>query len=567
MRHAKTRRYPMLLCLLLATPLYAQSGPEPARGRHGMVASSDEYASQVGVEILQRGGNAVDAAVAVGFALAVTHPAAGNLGGGGFMLIRLADGRTVAIDYREVAPAGAHRDLYLDKDGKIIEDASLLGYRAAGVPGTVAGLHLALEKYGTLKWADVLEPARKLAADGFVVSPALAESLKRADALAQFPESKRIFLRDGKHYEKDEIFRQPELAETLARLQKEGPREFYEGRTARLIAEDMKNNDGLITLDDLKAYRPAVREPLRGTYRGHEIITMPPPSSGGVALLEMLNVLEQYNLTALGHDSPEKCHLLIEAMRRAFADRAEFLGDPDFVKIPVVGLTSKSYAAQLAKGIDLRRATPSAQLRHGAPAAYESPQTTHFSVVDAAGNAVANTYTLNTGYGSCVTVRGAGFLLNNEMDDFTSKPGSPNVFGLIQGERNAIAPRKRPLSSMTPTIVLKDGKLFLVIGTPGGPTIINTVLQTLVNVVDHGMNVRQAIEAPRFHHQWLPDTVAYEASGLPDAARAALESKGHVLGPKPRILGDAQGIMVDPKTGMRYGASDPRGGFGKAVGY
>jgi gamma-glutamyltranspeptidase/glutathione hydrolase len=556
-----------LVCLTaaLAPRLSAQGGPQPVRAKHGMVASAEERASQVGVEILKKGGNAVDAAVATGLALAVTYPAAGNLGGGGFMMIRMADGRAVAIDYREIAPALATHDMYLDKAGRLTR-ASLEGPKASGVPGTVAGLAMALEKYGTMKWADVVEPARRLAAEGFTASYPMARSLRSEKVLTGNPESRRIFLKEGKRYAEGEIFRQPELAATLERLKTQGPREFYEGPTAHLIADEMKRGDGLISLEDLKNYRPQLREPLRGTYRGYEIITMPPPSSGGAALLEMLNILERYNLTALGHTSSAGYHLLIEAMRRAFADRAEFMGDPDFVKMPVRGLISKQYARGVSKTIDADHASSSKEVGHGAPGGYESPQTTHFSVVDAQGNAVANTYTLNAGYGSGITVKGAGFLLNNEMDDFAGKPGSPNGYGLIQGEVNSIAPRKRPLSSMTPTIVLKDGKLFLVLGSPGGPTIINSVLQVILNVIDHRMNIRQAVEAPRIHHQWMPDEVKQEPFGLAKDVIDALKAKGHVLS-DGGYIGDVQAIMVDTVSGDRLGASDSRSAEGRAIGH
>ncbi len=547
--------------------LYAQLAPESVRGQQGLVASSSEIATRVGVDILQNGGNAVDAAVAVGLALAVTHPTAGNIGGGGFMLVRMNDGHCAAIDYRETAPAAAARDMYLNEKGEVVPGASTVGHRAAGVPGSVAGFALALEKFGSMKWADVVEPARILASEGFPVSQALAEDLREADALAQFAESRRIFLNDGKFYDEGDTLRQPELAETLARLKERGPREFYEGRTAHLIVEEMKAGGGLITLEDLQSYRPVIREPLRGNYRGYAIITMSPPSSGGVALIEMLNMLERHDVASLGHDSSAKYHLLIEVMRRAFADRAILMGDPDVVEIPVRGLISKEYAAHLNKSIDLRRATPSSEVRHGDPIPYEAPQTTHYSIVDAAGNAVANTYTLNTAYGSGVTVRGAGFLLNNQMDDFTSKPGVPNAYGLIQSERNTIAPGKRPLSSMTPAIILKDGRLFMVVGSPGGPTIINTVLQVILNVIDHGMNIRRAVESPRIHHQWLPDRVDWEPSGLARDVRVELEKAGHQLASKGRLIGDVQGIMIDFSTGARYGASDPRGSTGAAMGY
>ena len=569
------RNCTIILAILIAiiTPLApraASSAPlarEPVRARHGMVASTSELASRVGVEVMQRGGNAIDAAVAVGLALAVTWPSAGNLGGGGFMMIRRADGNTEVIDYRERAPLAAGRDMYLDKDGDVIKDASTVGYRAAGVPGSVAGFDLALKRHGKLKWADVLEPARKLAAEGFILNYHTARSLRGSERLlSKFPDSKRIFLRDGKHYEEGERFIQADLAATLARLKENGPREFYEGKTAQLIAEDMKANGGLITEKDLKEYEPTIRKPLQGSYRGYEIISMPPPSSGGAALIEMLNILEHYNLSELGHNSSAAVHLLVEAQRRAFADRAEFMGDADFVKVPVEGLVSKKYAAGLAETINREKATPSASIKAGNPVAYESTQTTHYTVIDAEGNVVSNTYTLNGGYGSGVTARGTGVLLNNEMDDFTSKPGVPNAYGLLQSENNAIAPRKRPLSAMTPTIVLKDGKVYFAIGSPGGPTIINTVLQVIVNVLDFGMNIQQAIDAPRFHHQWMPDEIRWEPYGLNNDTRAALEKRGHVFAKRAGYMGDAEGIMIDPRSGMRLGASDTRSG-GVPVGY
>ena len=562
-------------CAVLLIALFASSlsiapraaSREPARARHGMVASTSEIASRVGVEIMQRGGNAVDAAVAVGLALAVTWPSAGNLGGGGFMMIRRANGDTEIIDYRERAPLAASRDMYLDKKGEVIKDASTVGYRAVGVPGTVAGLSLALQRHGKLKWADVVEPSRKLAAEGFTISYHLARGLRGSEKLLkQFPDSNRIFLRDGKFYEEGDKLVQPELGETFARLKQNGPREFYEGRTAQLIAEDMKANGGLITEKDLKEYEPTIRKPLIGNYRGCEIVTMPPPSSGGTALLEMLNILEHYNLAYSGPGSSDTIHLLVESQRRAFADRAEFMGDADFVKVPVEGLISRKYADELARTIDPDHATPSAKVRAGKPIGAESTETTHFTVIDEEGNVVTNTYTLNGGYGSGATARGTGVLLNNEMDDFTSKPGVPNAYGLLQSENNAIAPRKRPLSAMTPTIVLKDGKVWFAIGSPGGPTIINTVLQVIVNVIDFGMNIQQAIDAPRFHHQWMPDRIQFEPMGINRDTRAALERKGHVFAEKPGNMGDAEGIMIDAKSGMRLGASDPRSG-GVPVGY
>jgi gamma-glutamyltranspeptidase/glutathione hydrolase len=545
---------------------------EPVRARHGMVASTNEVASQVGVEIMKRGGNAVDAAIAVAFALAVTHPAAGNLGGGGFMMIRLQDGRTTAIDYREMAPAAAHRDVYLDKNKNLIEGegGSLVGYRAAGVPGTVRGMELALKKYGSgkLTWSQLVEPARRLAGNGFSVTYSLARSLKGSDEyLSQYPETKRIYLRGGNLYKEGELFRQPELAATFARLQRSGPNDFYEGETARLIVADMKQHNGLMTMEDLRGYVAKERTPLRGNYRGHEIISMPPPSSGGAVLIEMLNILEGYELQKSEANSSERYHLMAEAMRRAFADRAEYMGDTDFVKVPVAGLIDKTYAADLRKTINTDRASTSAEVHAGRPAGYESEETTHFTVVDAEGNAVANTYTLNNSYGSAAVAKGTGMLLNDEMDDFAAKPGTPNLYGLIQGERNTVAPRKRPLSAMTPTIVLrKDGSLWFTVGSPGGPTIINTVLCIITNVIDYEMNIQQAIDAPRIHHQWLPDELIGEPFGLSGDTQRALTARGHTLA-KLRYLGDAEGIMIEEKTGVRLGATDPRRSDGQAVGY
>jgi gamma-glutamyltranspeptidase/glutathione hydrolase len=539
----------------------------PVRAEHGMVASVNGIASEVGAAIMRKGGNAVDAAVAVGLALAVVHPIAGNIGGGGFLLIGMADGRTTMIDYRETAPARARWDMYLDENGNVIPKASLIGYRAAGVPGTVAGLALALEKFGVLSWAEVLRPAEKLAREGFVVRHWLVSTLKEESSLlSRFPDSRRIFLRNGQYYREGEILRQPDLAATFRRLIEHGPREFYEGQTARMIADDMAKNNGLITLDDLKAYRAVERQPLRTMYRGYEIVSAPPPSSGGIALIEMLHMLEPYDVASLGHNSSDYVHLLVEVMRRAFADRAEFLGDPDFARIPVAGLTSRAYAENHRKSINSKLATPSTEIGHGNPLAYESDQTTHYSIVDAAGNIVSNTYTLNGGYGSGVVARGTGILLNNEMDDFSSKPGVPNQFGLIQGEANAIGPRKRPLSAMTPTIVLKDGRPLWAVGSPGGSTIINTVLQIILNLIDFKMNIQQAIDMPRVHHQWLPDEIVSEPFGLSRDTIEALKQRGHKFNDKPRLIGDAHGIMIEPETGVRLGASDGRRD-GRAVGY
>ncbi|HEV2862954.1 MAG TPA: gamma-glutamyltransferase [Pyrinomonadaceae bacterium] len=544
---------------------------EPVRAKHGMVASTSTIASQAGVDVLRRGGNAVDAAIAVAFALAVTYPAAGNLGGGGFMMIRLKDGRATAIDYREMAPAAAHRNVYVDQKGELIkgEGSSTLGYRASGVPGTVAGMDLALRKYGSGKftWAQLVEPARRLAAEGFVMPHNLARSLKNTKQLSLYPETKKVYQNDGRFWDEGQVWRQPELALTFARLKRFGPREFYEGRTARLIADDMRRHGGLITVEDMKNYVAKEREPLRTTYRGYEVVSMPPPSSGGAVLIEMLNILEGFDLRNLGWSSSERYHLMAETMRRAFADRAEYMGDADFVRVPVAGLIDKAYAERLRKGIKRDRASTSAEVRAGRPAGAESEETTHFTVVDAEGNCVSNTYTLNDSFGSKVVIAGTGILMNNEMDDFAAKPGSPNAYGLIQGERNAVAPRKRPLSAMTPTFVMRqDGTLWFAVGSPGGPTIINTVLQVITNVVDFDMNIQQAIDAPRIHHQWMPDEITYEPFGMSADTFRALESRGHRFVEKPRYMGDAQGIMIEEKTGVRLGASDPRN-FGEPVGY
>jgi len=559
------------LPLGLAPAVVRAASREPVRARHGIVASTNEVASRVGVDIMKRGGNAIDAAIAVAFALAVTHPAAGNLGGGGFMMIRLKNGKATAIDYREMAPAAATHDVYLDKDGKLIqgEGGSLVGYRAAGVPGTVRGMELALKKYGSgkLSWAQLVEPARRLAL-GFSVSNALARSLRgNNDYLSQYPETKRIYLKGGKFYNEGDLFRQPDLAATFARLQSAGPNEFYDGQTAKMIVDDVKRHNGLITLADMRGYVAKERQPVRGNYRGHEVISMPPPSSGGAVLIEMLNILEGYDLSKFDAASSERYHLMTEAMRRAFADRAEFMGDSDFVKVPVAGLIEKSYAAKLRAGINTERASTSVEISAGQPVGHESEETTHFTVVDAEGNAVANTYTLNNSYGSAAVAKGTGIILNDEMDDFAAKPGTPNMYGLIQGERNAVAPHKRPLSAMTPTFVLrKDGSLWFTVGSPGGPTIINTALCVIINVVDYGMDIQQALDFPRIHHQWLPDELIFEPYGLSGDTQKALTALGHKLA-QPRYLGDAEGIMIEEKTGMRLGATDPRRSDGLAVGY
>jgi gamma-glutamyltranspeptidase / glutathione hydrolase len=559
MRHALV----LALTLTISCSLFAR---EPMRAQHAMVASMSPLASQAGAEVMKRGGNAVDGAVATAFALAVTWPSAGNLGGGGFMLLRTADGKVEAIDYRETAPLASTKTMYLDAAGNVVPGLSMQGGRASGVPGAVAGLAFVHKRYGRLPWRDVVEPARKLAAEGFVVNFFLARSLRDEDTIAKmkpFPESQRIFQRNGHYFEAGDTIVQPELGRTLARIQKD-PRDFYEGETAKLLLAEMKRGNGIVTAEDLRTYQPKIREPLRGMYRGYEVITMPPPSSGGSTLLSMLAMLERHDLRAYGFQSARYVHTLVEVMRRAFADRAEHLGDTDFVKVPLEGLMSKKYLMDRAATIDPLRATPSRDVRAGNPSGYESPETTHFTVIDGDGMVVSNTYTLNDGYGSGATVPGAGFLLNNEMDDFTSRPGVPNAYGLLQGEANSIAPGKRPLSSMTPTIVVKDGKVAFAIGSPGGPTIINTVLQVILNIVDFDMSIQEAIDAPRVHHQWMPDEIQWERNGMNPDTRMILQSMGHVFraksgmaGTRYGFIGDAQGIAVDEK-GLRLGASDWR---------
>lgn len=543
-------------CLI---PLGAGAQNEPARFRQSAVVSDSKLASDVGAAVMVKGGNAVDAAIATAFALAVTHPAAGNLGGGGFMLVRMADGRTISIDYRERAPAAASKNMYLDAAGKVLPEASTVGYKAAGVPGTVAGMAEAHRRFGKLPWRDLVEPAVKLARNGFPLSWDLAQELRQMNRLFQrFPESYRIFNRSGRYYEWGETFRQPELASTLERIRDQGEKGFYAGETAKRLAADMAENGGLITAKDLADYRVSVREPLRGAYREYEILTMPPPSSGGIALLQMLGILEGFDLKRLGFASSATYHRMIEAMKRAFADRAVHLGDPDFVKVPTAQLLEKTYVSRLRASIDPEKATPAGEVKAGAIGTHEGDHTTHYSVVDGDGNAVANTYTINSGYGSGAVAMGLGFLLNNEMDDFAAKSGVPNVYGLIQGEANSIEPGKRPLSSMTPTMLVKDGQLFMVVGSPGGPTIINTVLQTILDVVDFGMNVQRAVGAPRIHHQWLPDEVRFEPMGFSTDTKAALEKMGHKFATRAGSMGSCHAILVEPGTRHRLTGVDPR---------
>lgn len=553
------------LCwLLLWHGPFALPAREPVRVRHGMVVTVEPHATEVGVSILQQGGNAIDAAVAVGFALAVTHPAAGNLGGGGFMLIRLANGRTTFIDFRERAPGLASANMYLDRNGEPTKDSDL-GYRASGVPGTPRGLELAQHKYGVKSLAELIRPACRLASEGFVISYALAQGLnakENVDRLSRFADSKRIFLRDGRYYEPGEVFKQPELAQTLKRLMKLGVKDFYEGETAHRIAADMQAHGGLIRLEDLKDYRVVERTPLVGAYRGYTLITAPPPSSGGIGILQMLAILESTGFEKGGPGSAIATHYMAEAMRRYFADRSRYVGDPDCCSVPT-SLLDPKYIAMRRQTIDSEHASRSINISPGSLAPHESPQTTHYSVVDAQGDAVAVTYTLNGSYGSGVTISGTGVLFNNEMDDFSSKPGMPNQGEMsYEGNANAIAPRKRPLSSMSPTIVLHDGRLFAVLGSPGGPTIINTVMEVLVNLIDFKMNIADAVDRPRFHHQWMPDRLQVESGFSPDTIER-LKARGHNVD----IIshqGEVAAIVVNGD--WLEGAADPRT-EGTAKGY
>ncbi|WP_249691689.1 gamma-glutamyltransferase [Stappia sp. WLB 29] len=562
-------------CLLWAGPGLAQTAapaaPQPAPilsgsdrfhpvlARSGMVASQEATATRVGRDILAAGGNAVDAAVAVGFALAVTLPRAGNIGGGGFMLVHMAEsGETLALDYRELAPAAASRDMFLDAEGNADSEKSRYSGLAVGVPGTVAGLHAAHARHGSgrFSFAELLAPAIALARDGFPVSDDLSGSLKQAlPRLSKDPAALATFYKaDGGFYEPGETLRQPQLAATLQKIADEGPDGFYKGTVAEAIAARVREGGGDMTADDLAAYEAKWREPVSGTYRGYEVVSMPPPSSGGVHLVEILNMLEPFDLAASGSGSAATLHVMAEAMKRAYADRSEFLGDPDFVDIPVKGLTSKAYATSRMADFDTEKATPADGLSPGKPAPYESEETTHYSVVDGEGNAVSNTYTLNFSYGVGMMAGDTGILLNNELDDFSAKPGVPNAYGLIGGDANAVAPRKRPLSSMSPTLVFRDGRLVLATGSPGGSRIITTVLQIILNVVDHGMNIAEATAAPRMHHQWLPDEIRIEDGFSPDTL-AILRGLGHTVEERA-TMGSTQSVMA-VENGLA-GASDPR---------
>ena len=536
----------------------------PVTAEHAVVVSTDIYASELGARIMLEGGNAVDAAIAVSFALAVVNPQAGNIGGGGFMVVRMADGTAAALDYREKAPLEATRDMFLDDRGNLT-DKSVVGHLAAGVPGSVMGMWEAHRRFGTLPWENLVEPAAELA-DGFEVHERFRENILGSQrGIRRFETTAATFLPGGRVVDLGETFSQPELAATLRRIRDRGADGFYRGETADLIVAEMARGDGLISHRDLEAYTAAWRDPIEFTYRGFTVLSMPPSSSGGATMAEMANILENYQLAEIPWHSTRMIHLLAESWRRSYADRNQYLADPDFIDVPLERLTSKAYAAERAASIT-DRATPSADVGPGLEPPREGDHTTHFSIVDAFGNAVAVTTTLNSSFGSKVTVAGAGFVLNNVMDDFSAKPGTPNQFGLVQGEDNAVGPGKRMLSAMTPTIVIRpNGQLFFLAGSPGGGTIITTVFQTIVNVVDYGMNVVQAVNAPRAHHQHLPDQIFYERDGLPSDVVAELESRGHTVVERGGISGDVQAIMVMP-DGTLEAASDPRRG-GAAVGW
>ncbi len=556
--------------LLLSQPAFSSAIIEgqrmnPVQGREGMAVTSHFLATQSAREVLKNGGNAIDAAVTAAFSLAVTQPRSGNIGGGGFMLISSEQkDEVVAIDYREKAPGKATVDMFLDKDGNADSQVSRYSHLAAGVPGTVAGLAMALQQYGTISLKEALVPAIKLADEGFIVTPRFSDGLKaKEEMLKKWDSSKRIFYKaDGSYYEPGDLFIQNDLAATLKRISENGIKEFYEGQTAELLVAEMAKHGGLISMDDMKNYSPGLRTPVHGNYRGYDIYSMSPPSSGGVHVVQILNILEGYPISEYGHNSAQTIHLMAEAMKRAYADRSMYLGDEDFVKVPLKGLTSKKYAAALREGIDTKKATPSETIAPGKPLPFESNETTHFSIVDKYGNAVSNTYTINFSYGSGIVVEGAGFLLNNEMDDFSSKPGVPNAYGLIGGEANKIEPNKRMLSSMSPTIVKQDGKNFLVTGSPGGSRIITTTLQVIMNVIDHGLNIQSAVAAPRIHHQWLPDQLRVEEGLSPDTVKR-LQDIGHDVKQKS-AMGAIQSIMI--KDGAMYGGADPRRSTGLAAG-
>jgi gamma-glutamyltranspeptidase/glutathione hydrolase len=554
--------------VLLAWSLLGSAPPAPndlvARGAHGVVVTQDPHASEVGRAVLEAGGNAVDAAVAVALTLAVTHPQAGNLGGGGFLVYRSLAGEVTTIDFRERAPASATRDMYLTQQGEVDVDKVQLGVTAAGVPGSPAGLLYALQKFGSKNLADVAAPAIRLAREGFAVDQHLAGSLRaKRRQLSRFESTQAVFFQDGEPLAQGDVLVQTDLAATLQRFAEGGLKGFYEGETAARLAAHMEREGGFVTAGDLRAYAPVERAPLRAEYRGHEVFSMGPPSSGGVAMIQMLNMLSAYDLGSFGFGSSDYVHLLTEVMRRAYADRGRWLGDPDHYDVPVEGLLSAAYAARLGASVDLDKVS---EVAPGVPpGAKESDDTTHFSIIDRDGNAVSCTTTINSTFGSCCVADGCGFFLNNEMDDFSAKPGVPNQFGLIGGKANAIAPGKRMLSSMTPTIVCKDGQLRYVIGAPGGGRIITGVMQVLLNLIDHGMPLRRAVEAPRVHHQWLPDHIQWEALALPGDVRRALAAKGHAFAPRPRGIALVFAAELRP-DGTRVGVADVRSG-GAAAAY
>ncbi|MGE5441257.1 MAG: gamma-glutamyltransferase [Bacteroidota bacterium] len=555
----------MLLILLALCGTLKAASPDPVRGTKGMVVSASDLASQVGLLILKRGGNAVDAAVATGFALAVTYPPAGNLGGGGFMVIHLKNGKDIALDYREKAPIRASKNMYLDSLGNFDLAKSTEGFLSSAVPGSVAGLIYALEHYGTMKLEDVIQPAIDIATDGFPLSFRLSEAM--ASEFSQFqkyPSSSKVFIHNGEPLREGFVFKQPDLAKTLSLIKEKGKDGFYKGEIAELIEQQSRQMGGIITKEDLENYSVVEKEPVKGTYRGYNIVSMPPSSSGGIALIEALNILENYSFTKEDWNSSTYIHRMVEALRYVYADRSKHLGDEAFYPVPKEWLTSKEYAKTIFSKIS-GRAISSKDVLPGSEPMHESMQTTHYSVADQYGNAVSTTTTLNSSFGNKLVVEGAGFLLNNEMDDFSAKPGEPNQFGLIGSEANSIQPGKRMLSSMTPTIVLKDNKPFMVIGSPGGSTIITVVLQTIMNVLDFHMNIQEAIDAPRIHHQWLPDELYYEPFGVSKDTFENLKNMGYIFGGE-RTLGRAEGILIDQNNNTFYGATDPRG-YGQAAGF
>jgi len=565
MRISISSKLLLIVISLSLIPTWLTAGGNPVRAKNGMVVTASPLASEVGSKILSKGGNAIDAAVAVGFALAVTYPTAGNIGGGGFMVIHLADGSNTSLDFREVAPLAAFEKMYLDDAGNYDPEKSQLGWKSSGVPGTVHGLITALNKYGSMNLKDVIQPAIDLAENGFLLSYDMANSINAYyDDFIKYESSKKIFTKNGKKFDEGDLFVQKDLANTLKLIRDNGIEGFYKKEIAKKFVVESDRNGGIFTLKDFEDYKTIERKPIIGSYRGYKIVSMAPPSSGGVCLIEALNVLENFNFTKDEWGSSRYYHILVETLKRVYADRSVHLGDPDFYPVPVQFLTSKKYGSNIANSIT-DKALPSAMISATNLKYHESEETTHYSIADKFGNAVSTTYTINSAYGNRIVVEGLGFLLNNEMDDFSSKPGAPNQFGLIGSVANSIQPKKRMLSSMTPTIILKDEKPFMVIGSPGGSTIITQVLQTIMNVIDFGMNIYDAISVPRIHHQWLPDEIYYENFSLSEDVKKNLIEKGHIIGPL-RSLGRMEGILIDTEKNIFYGTSDPRG-FGTAMGY